>query len=220
MGVTPVRISAYLNPHVLTLAMSTASDSTPRFELNVVQLIAAALAAITSAVVASFFGVAGTVIGAGIGSLVATLGTAVYAHSLRRTQTRLRGASRLVKVGGSERRTGVRWQPVVVSSFLVFVLAMSAVTAAEAGFGRTMWSLVTGRHGSGQSTTVGQLAGTGPATTTPPPAPAATATPTSGPTATPRPAREPSPTPLRPSPSPAATSTPTPAGNQPPEPTP
>jgi hypothetical protein len=198
--------------------MSTASDSTPRFELNVVQLVAAALAAITSAVVASFFGVAGTVIGAGIGSLVGTLGTAVYSHSLRRTQARLRGASRLVKVGGTERRH-VRWQPVVVSTFLVFALAMAGITAAEAGFGRTMWSLVTGRHGSGQSTTIGQLAGTEPATTTPPPAPAATA-PSFEPSATPRATREPTPTSARPSPSSEATATPAPAGTQPPEATP
>ena len=71
--------------------MSTA-DSTPRFELNIVQVIAGTLAAVTAAVVSSFFGIAGTVIGAGIASLVAAIGTALYSHSIRRTQARLAGA--------------------------------------------------------------------------------------------------------------------------------
>jgi hypothetical protein len=54
------------------------------------QVVATALAAITATIVASFFGVAGTVIGAAISSVMSVVGTAVYSHSLRKTRERMR----------------------------------------------------------------------------------------------------------------------------------
>ena len=48
-------------------------------------MAAGALAAVSAAVVASLFGVAGTVIGAAVASVVSTVGAALYGESLRRT---------------------------------------------------------------------------------------------------------------------------------------
>jgi hypothetical protein len=61
-----------------------------RLQISMTQVLAAALAAISATVVASFFGVAGTVIGAAISSVFSVVGTAVYSHSLRRTRERMR----------------------------------------------------------------------------------------------------------------------------------
>ena len=62
-----------------------------RLNLNAAQVAGGALAAVTSAVAASRFGVAGTLIGAGLASVVSTTGTTVYSHVLRRTGSRARG---------------------------------------------------------------------------------------------------------------------------------
>ena len=60
-----------------------------RFELNWVQSLAGALAAVTSAVLLSTVGVAGTLIGAALGSLAVTVGSAVYSYSIRATHDRV-----------------------------------------------------------------------------------------------------------------------------------
>ncbi|MBJ7597403.1 MAG: hypothetical protein DLM67_05850 [Candidatus Nephthysia bennettiae] len=86
--------------------MNAASNASPKFELSPVQLIAGCLAAITAAVLASFFGVAGTVIGTALGSIVGTAGTALYSHSIRKTQARIRA------IQAHEQLTGLRHQPV------------------------------------------------------------------------------------------------------------
>lgn len=62
-----------------------------RLNLNAAQVAGGALAAVTSAVVASRFGVGGTLIGAGLASVVSTTGTTLYSHVLRRTGSRARG---------------------------------------------------------------------------------------------------------------------------------
>lgn len=51
------------------------------------QLVAGALAAMTSAWVASYLGVAGTIIGAAVGSLVASIASAIYVNGLDRGTT-------------------------------------------------------------------------------------------------------------------------------------
>lgn len=59
-------------------------DTRPRFlGLSVPQLLGSAGAAVSSAVVASFLGVAGTLIGAAIGSIVSTVSAAVYTNMAR-----------------------------------------------------------------------------------------------------------------------------------------
>ncbi len=64
-----------------------------RIELSLTQVIAGVLATITAAVLASFLGVAGTMIGAAIASGATTVGGAVYNYSLRRTTDRLRNTT-------------------------------------------------------------------------------------------------------------------------------
>ncbi len=70
--------------------------------LSVPQVIGGALAAATSAVALSFLGVAGTLIGAVVGSLVATIGAALYSHSLGVAAAQLR----VVRVAGGPEATG------------------------------------------------------------------------------------------------------------------
>ncbi len=56
-----------------------------KFELSPTQVTGSALAAMTGAFLASYLGTAGTVIGAAVGSLIATVGTTAYTWWLRRT---------------------------------------------------------------------------------------------------------------------------------------
>ena len=60
-----------------------------RVEINWVQVSASALAAVSSAVLLSTVGVAGTIIGAAVGSVVATAGSAIYSYYLRITHERV-----------------------------------------------------------------------------------------------------------------------------------
>jgi hypothetical protein len=64
-----------------------------RIELSATQLTASVLAAVTAAVAASYLGVAGTIIGAGVVSFATTAGTAIYRHYLARTEEKLRAAA-------------------------------------------------------------------------------------------------------------------------------
>jgi hypothetical protein len=77
-----------------------------RIELSLTQVIAGVLATITAAVLASFLGVAGTLIGAAIASCATTVGGAVYNYSLRRTSERLRTAAGAAATAA--RRAGAR----------------------------------------------------------------------------------------------------------------
>jgi hypothetical protein len=61
-----------------------------RIDVNAVQVVGSALAAISSAFLLSTLGVAGTVIGAALASVVATVGSAVYVHLFRKTGEQLR----------------------------------------------------------------------------------------------------------------------------------
>ncbi|PPK98702.1 hypothetical protein CLV92_101402 [Kineococcus xinjiangensis] len=70
--------------------------------LNWVQIVGGALAAVTAAVLLSTLrslGWVGTLLGAGIGSLAASVGTAVYAHYLARSRQRLVEAARRARRG-------------------------------------------------------------------------------------------------------------------------
>jgi hypothetical protein len=69
----------------------TQENEPQRLNLNVTQVVGGALAAVTSAIVASRFGVGGTLVGAGLASVVSTTGATVYSHMLRRTGSKARG---------------------------------------------------------------------------------------------------------------------------------
>ncbi|MGH3828640.1 MAG: copper transporter family protein [Pseudonocardiaceae bacterium] len=69
----------------------TNSEATPRrTDLTLIHVAAAALAAVTTAVIGSTLGTAGTLIGAVGASVITTVGTAVYRSSLERSRDTVR----------------------------------------------------------------------------------------------------------------------------------
>ncbi|MBB6627161.1 hypothetical protein H5V45_07485 [Nocardioides sp. KIGAM211] len=87
------------------------TDDLPRFEIDWLKTVAGALAAVSSAVLLSTLGAAGTIIGAAVGSVVITVGSALYSQGLARSRYRLAQAqtTALRKVGVAQaevRRAG------------------------------------------------------------------------------------------------------------------
>lgn len=81
--------------------------SGPRgIQLSSAQIIASVLATLTGAVAASYLGVAGTLVGAAVGSIASTMGTEIYKHYLLRSQERLRAAGQVLVQSASRTRTG------------------------------------------------------------------------------------------------------------------
>src|SRR5690242_17848038 len=71
--------------------------SGPRgLHLSGTQVIASVLATLTGAIAASYLGVAGTLIGAALGSIASTMGTEVYRHYLLRSQEGLKSAGEIL----------------------------------------------------------------------------------------------------------------------------
>ncbi|MFD5005930.1 hypothetical protein ACFWMV_23810 [Streptomyces mutabilis] len=138
-----------------------------RIDLSVPQVAGSALAAVVAAKLASSFGVYGTILGAGLISVVATCGGSVLQHFFKRTGEQLRvkrtGAVRSAPVVASgsvpamtpgeftegtvyRARAKGRKRPLVAAA-LVFGVTMGGITAYE---------LVSGENLSGgHSTTVG-----------------------------------------------------------------
>ena len=67
--------------------------------LSTAQVIGSALAAMSGAFSASFLGTTGTLIGAAVGSVIATVGAAIYTHSLQRTGQVVKRTAVVVKQG-------------------------------------------------------------------------------------------------------------------------
>jgi hypothetical protein len=133
-------------------------------QLRVPKLLAGALAAVSGAVVASFFGIEGTLVGAALVSLLVVPAEALYTHSLasahraaRRSLVRRVGE----QAGASQEGTSqadpqpIRWQRVAVAAVVAFGLAVGAVTGVEAVAKQPLASLVGGRPRPGGSTSVG-----------------------------------------------------------------
>ena len=81
--------------------------SGPRgLKLSGTQVIASVLATLSAAVAASYLGVAGTLVGAAVGSVVSTMGTEIYKHYLQRSQERLRSAGQVLYHSAARTRTG------------------------------------------------------------------------------------------------------------------
>jgi hypothetical protein len=155
-------------------------------ELRVTNLLGGALAAISGAVVASFFGVFGTLAGAGVMSIFMAVATAGYAHSLATAHRWLR-RTLLRKAGGDTDASTppaqpLRWQRVALAAAAVFALAMGAVTTVEATAGRPLASLLGSRTQAGASTSVGVVVGQSAAPTPRAPGTSATLPPASAPT--------------------------------------
>jgi len=66
------------------------SDKEDTDRVRISQVLAGALAAVTAALIGSTMGVAGTVIGAGVASMVSTVGGALYLRSIERTTKSVR----------------------------------------------------------------------------------------------------------------------------------
>jgi len=153
-------------------------------QLRVPKLLAGGLAAVSGAVVASFFGVEGTLIGAALVSMLVAPAEAVYTHSLasahrvaRRSLVRRvgdqagasqegasqEGASQegASQEGASEEGASqgqpqpIRWQRVAVAAVLAFGIAVAAITVVEAVAKQPLASLVGTQPRQGGSTSVG-----------------------------------------------------------------
>ncbi|ANB08996.1 hypothetical protein SAM40697_5039 [Streptomyces ambofaciens] len=147
-----------------------AEVTTKRIDLSVPQVAGSALAAVVAAKLASSFGVYGTILGAGLISVVATCGGSVLQHLFKRTGEQLREKRTVgvVRAGGPTdagppapsaavpgeftegtvyraRPTG--WKRPVAAAALVFAVAMAGITTYELASGQNL--------GGGHSTTVG-----------------------------------------------------------------
>ncbi|MEJ7726611.1 MAG: hypothetical protein WKH47_06305 [Actinomycetes bacterium] len=201
--------------------MPAARHSRP--SVSSIQLMSNALAAVTAAVVGSRLGIAGTLVGAAAGSVIATTGTAMYGHWLDRTASRVRTVVRLPAARTSSSRTSdsadatvvladvddspsepaaavprprrqPTWRTVGLAAAATFVVAIGSITAFEAIVGEPVSTLTGADAGGG--TTLGRAVDPGPAA--PPadaPAPVPTSTGAPVPTTAPTPASSPTPTP-------------------------
>ena len=183
-------------------------------ELSVTQLIAGAGATVTATVAASYFGVGGTLIGAGAVSVLSTAGATVYQHFLDRGKAQI-AAKIPVRVGGgtAEEDPGAapgrpwpKWYVLAGAAAGVFLAVMGLVTAFELFTGRPLSNTVRGKAGGGTSVHPARV----PVRPVPGPVVTDEATPATTPSARTTPERTPTPTPSGtptavPSPSPSAT---------------
>jgi hypothetical protein len=165
-------------------------------QLRVPNLLASALAAVSGAVVASFFGIEGTLIGAALASLLVAPAEALYTHSLASAhkvarRSLLRRVSE--QAGASEQAASqahpqpIRWQRVAVAAVVAFGIAVAAITGVEAVAKQPLASLVGSRPRPEGSTSVGMVVGGADRSAPPatrPPATSTTSTSPSGPAPT------------------------------------
>src|SRR4051794_24096751 len=222
------------DPRVTTSTRSTtttvAEEKPAHGGLSLTQLSGGALAAVTAAVAASFFGVAGTLTGAAVGSVISTIAAALYSNSLSRAarvsrtlvvrQTLAPAAPRpqpeVAEPPGEPRPEPhpvqdsvwqrINWKPVLLVAAGLFVAAMAVISVSELVLGHPI------ANTSGSGTTLSNLGGSSSQNTTTP-TPTSTDTPSSSATETPTPsasgtARDASPNPSATSPSTAGTTVP------------
>jgi len=135
-----------------------------KIQLSVTQVIAGALASVSAALVASTFGLKGTLLGAVMTSIVASVGGALDSHSLHRAQVRIR--TRLnPHTGRIERsvippqrvRRPIRWAMVFGGAGLVFLVTMGTITVRELAAHKPIAALVGHASRAHGGTTVGVL---------------------------------------------------------------
>ncbi|NBH08945.1 hypothetical protein [Amycolatopsis sp. SID8362] len=149
--------------------------------LRIAQVAAAALAAVTAALLGSTLGVAGTVVGAGVASVVSTVGGELYLRSLQRTREAALKA-RLLATSGIRRRGAVvpgeipiteqptvqlekppeegpsrlrklRWPLIIGTSVAAFAVAILAIVGFESATGTQI--------GGGTGKSIGKVLGGG-----------------------------------------------------------
>lgn len=119
-------------------------DERPRLEINWVQSAGGALAAVSSAVLLSTFGVAGTLIGAAVGSLVITVGGAIYSYSIRATRQRVAMAQTVAaaRIGFAQARVREASEEVAQGTPRAADAAAEDLAAAEVDLDRAQAVLV------------------------------------------------------------------------------
>jgi hypothetical protein len=165
--------------------------------IDIPKTLAAALAAVCAAVAGSFLGVAGTLAGAAIASIIGTVGTELYARSLKRGAEKLQTyAPAFVKAPAAvgtppvEAATeeeapshtvpagsggGLRWKRIALIAGAVFVLAVGALSVVELLAQRSVASMV-GHDSSGTTTISSFVEGGKPKSDRPAQAPSSTPT--------------------------------------------
>jgi hypothetical protein len=145
--------------------------------LSAVQIASGALAAVSSAVLLSFFGVAGTLTGAALASVISTVGASLYTTSLKKTNERLRRVltreeaaaaaeaaapatqvlpARLDPRRAPAKRLQPRWGRIAAYAVGVFAVAMGIVTGIEL-IGQQPVSALVGTSSSTGTTTLCEL---------------------------------------------------------------
>ncbi len=150
-------------------------DTGQKLDIDWLKTIAGALAAVSSAVLLSTLGAAGTIIGAALGSVVATVGGALYSQGLVRSRQRLvqvptvarrrvgtdpDGTRRdrvVVAVGPAdpgwrERFRMLPWRRISLVAAALFVATLVVITAFELAAGKPVSSMTGGSDGDGRTT--------------------------------------------------------------------
>lgn len=77
------------HPTTETMPAQPEAPEKAKLALSPAQVAGSLLASVSAAIVASYFGVAGTIIGTALISVIATVGSALYATGIRRTRSQL-----------------------------------------------------------------------------------------------------------------------------------
>ncbi|MEV4702279.1 hypothetical protein [Actinoplanes sp. NPDC049316] len=144
--------------------------------IQITKVVAGTLAAVAAATLGSFLGVAGTLAGAALASVVGSVGTQLFDNSLKRgTKTLQTVAPTFIKAPAAvgtpavaaateeekpsqtvpqpeQGRFSIRWKPILLGTATIFLLAMGAIFAVEAMAGRSLTSVTTGHDPGGGST--------------------------------------------------------------------
>lgn len=140
-----------------------------RLSLSATQVLASGLAAASATVAASYFGVAGTVIGAALGSVISVVGGAIYSYSIRQTRSRVRQGLDVAvaqrfsvrgPVSAGQQPLSARLRSALpalhprrlaLAASGLFLLVLAATTGFELASGQPLAATVSGKHGSGTS---------------------------------------------------------------------
>ncbi|MBL7254088.1 hypothetical protein [Paractinoplanes lichenicola] len=170
--------------------------------IDIPKTIAGTLAAVSAAVVGSFLGVAGTLIGAAVASIIGSVGTELYHRFMTRGSEKIKtfvtapAAVGTPPVAAAEeelpseepvaerRPVKMRWGRITAAAGLLFVLAMGSLTVYELIAQRSIADAV--GHRTSSSTTLGSaFKGDNGSDSDEKPAPATSTQPTADPTGEP-----------------------------------
>jgi hypothetical protein len=160
----------------------------PSFQLKPLEIVVGAAAATVTAFASSALGVAGTLGGAGVASVVTTVSSTVLRHSAERTNETLRRTTRrrqrvpaaygngdaaptrsATEQPANQAGPWRRWAMLAGAAVTVFALAMGGITGLESIIGRPLSALF--GHGPAGGSSVGQVFGNHPQPTRTVPAP-------------------------------------------------